>query len=449
MDAPFATGAGRPLSDQVSRETLINMYVEQVPGGKGQIVRTGRPGLRKLYEVGGEPRGVARLRGADYAVIGDGFYRVGTTSAQRLGSLFTAAGGVSFAENTTQIAICDGAGIYVWDGTTFSRVTIPVSAGSITGIDGYGIFNDRNSGRFYRTNLNDFKVVDPLNFATAETQPDKLVRAYADHREVWLFGERSIEVWANSGAAGFGFQRLGGVAIERGCAAAMSVASEDNALFWLGDDGWVYRANGYQPVRISNAGIERIIAGAAPWTDARGWVYSVPGHRFYVLSFPGRATVVYDIATGLWHQARTWGAEDWAIVGAHKLGAVVALGHGGACQIVHGLTTDAGGPLERGGISAPIVADGKRFVVDAYLLDAEVGTAPLGVEPSIMLAVSRDGETWGNERHRSLGVIGRFRHRAVWRQLGLARQMSMRFRVTDDVPFTVVGAKMDARILAS
>ena len=34
------------------------------------------------------------------------------------------------------------------------------------------------------------------------------------------------------------FERINGAFLERGCAAAFSVADDDNTIYWLGDDGY-------------------------------------------------------------------------------------------------------------------------------------------------------------------------------------------------------------------
>jgi hypothetical protein len=451
LEAPFATRAGENLSVQNTRENLLNMYVEKAPGGRGQILRTQRAGLKKNASLSGEARGVQNLRGNDYAVVGSGFYRLSTTEAFLLGTLETETGKCSFAENATQIAICDGFSLYCFDGTVLTKTTLPdgIVAGSVSGLDGYALINDRNSGKFYRTDLNDFKTVGALNFATAESQPDKLVRVFVDHREVWLAGQTSIEVWGNTGASGFSFSRVQGIALERGCAAAHSFAAEDNTVFWLGNDGFVYRADGYRPARISDEQIERLIASAAPWSDAHAWVYAVPGHKFYVLTFPGRLTVVYDITSGLWHQAKTWGSESWDVVGPVKLGASVVLAHSGICQLVKERNTDNDGIMERKATAPPIYSEGKRIAIDAYWLDVDVGTSLSSVSPSVMLTISRDGETFGNVRTRGLGAIGDYVRRAVWRNLGVSRKWTFSVSVTDDVPFTVVSGRMSARVMGS
>jgi hypothetical protein len=51
-----------------------------------------------------------------------------------------------------------------------------------------------------------------------------------DHREIWLFGNNTTEIWINIGDPDFPFQRIQGAFLEIGCAAPYSVAKADNSL---------------------------------------------------------------------------------------------------------------------------------------------------------------------------------------------------------------------------
>jgi hypothetical protein len=60
-----------------------------------------------------------------------------------------------------------------------------------------------------------------------------------------------------------------------------------------------------------------------------------------------------------------------------------------------------------------------------------VGNAAVA-EPQIMLQYSDDGgHRWSNEMWRSMGAIGLYRTRAVWRRLGQFRNRQMKLRITD------------------
>jgi hypothetical protein len=146
-----------------------------------------------------------------------------------------------------------------------------------------------------------------LDFASAEGSPDGLVSLIVDHREIWLFGTNSVEVWYDAGTSPFPLVPVQGAFNEVGCIAAFSVAKLDNGLFWLGSDargkGIVYRANGYAAQRISTHAVEWQIQEYENLSDAIAYTYQQDGHSFYVLIFPSANTTwVFDVATALWHE---------------------------------------------------------------------------------------------------------------------------------------------------
>jgi hypothetical protein len=60
-----------------------------------------------------------------------------------------------------------------------------------------------------------------------------------------------------------------------------------------------------------------------------------------------------------------------------------------------------------------------------------------------MMRISNDaGFTWGNEHWTSIGKIGEFTRRAIWRRLGMARDRVYEVRISDPVPRDVVGATL-------
>ena len=75
------------------------------------------------------------------------------------------------------------------------------------------------------------------------------------------------------------------------------------------------------------------------------------------------------------------------------------------------------------------------------LFDAGVGLATgQGSDPQAMLRWSDDGGyTWSNSHWRSIGKLGEYSHRAIWRRLGRSRHRVFELTVTDPVNATVVG----------
>ena len=123
-------------------------------------------------------------------------------------------GPVSIADNGTQIFFACNGPSYIYNNSTlvFKQINDPDFPGAVTVgyLDGYFVFNEPNSQRVWVTQLLDGTSVDPLDFASAEGSPDGLVCINIDHREAWLFGTTSVEVWYNAGSADFPLQRIQG-----------------------------------------------------------------------------------------------------------------------------------------------------------------------------------------------------------------------------------------------
>jgi hypothetical protein len=292
---------------------MVNLYPEVIPeGGKEPAYLQRCPGLAYRAVIGTGPiRAVYSLGSFLYVVSGEEFYKVDAAyNATKIGDV-TGTGPVSMADNGTQIFLaCNPDGfIYNTETLAFAKITDPDFPGAVTVgyLDGYFVFNEPNSQRVWVTSLLDGLSIDPLDFASAEGSPDGLVSLIIDHREAWLFGTNSVEVWYNSGDSDFPLTRIQGAYNEIGCIAPYSVAKMDNSVFWLGADargqGIVYRANGYQGVRVSTHAVEFAIQQYGNLADAVGYTYQQDGHTFYVLNFTDADTTwVFDAATGAWHE---------------------------------------------------------------------------------------------------------------------------------------------------
>jgi hypothetical protein len=317
MKTPILGSAYVARSINAADNRMVNLFPEVIPeGGKEAGFLNRAPGLNFLQTVGTGPiRGLwaHQTNGSDfYVVSGNEFYKLtGLNATPTLLGTVAGTGPVSIADNGTQLFIAANGPSYIYNETTnvFAQITDPDFAGAVTVayLDGYFVFNQPNSQIIWVSQLLDGTSVDPLDFASAEGSPDGVVGLIADHRELWVFGTDSVEVWYDSGAADFPLQRIQGAFNEIGCVSAFTIAKMDNGLFWLGTDargqGIVYRANGYTGVRISTHAVEYAIAQYGNISDAIAYTYQQEGHAFYVLTFPsGNATWVYDVATQAWHE---------------------------------------------------------------------------------------------------------------------------------------------------
>ena len=91
----------------------------------------------------------------------------------------------------------------------------------------------------------------------------------------------------------------------------------------------------------------------------------------------------------------------------------------------------------------------KRSAQQSLQLDLETGVGlnlGQGSDPQVMLRWSDDGgHTWSNEHWVSIGKIGEYYRRAIWRRLGMT--LKIRDRVyeisgTDPVKIAIVGAEL-------
>lgn len=538
MKTPILGGSYVARSINAADNRMVNLFAEAIPegnGGKeaGFLLRC--PGLRLLTTVGTGPiRGLWVTNGVAYVVSGSKFYSLSTTYTATLLGTVSGTGPVSMADNGTQIFIACNPESFIYNTSTavFAQITdtdFP-GAGSVGYLDGYFVFNEPDSQKFWVTSLLDGTSVDPLDFASAEGYPDNVISLIVDHREIFLFGTTSVEVWYDAGTPDFPLARIQGAFMEVGCEAAYSVAKLDNSVFWLGSDargrGIVYRANGYTPARISTNAVEYAIQGYGSISDAIAYTYQQDGHPFYVLIFPSaQATWVYDVSTTLWHERA--GFEDGQftrhrsncqmsynseiVVGDYADGRLyafdldvyadddqiqkwlrswraLATGQNNLKRTAHhslqldaetgvglnaypaydaeDLATEAGDIIVAEFVQGYLVTQaGDQLVTEAgdgnvslvtqvepaedyngYALETEAYTATPGYDPQVMLRWSDDaGHTWSNEHWNSMGKLGAYGTRTIWRRLGMTEKIRDRvYEVsgTDPVKIAIMGAEL-------
>jgi len=350
MKTPILGGTYVARSVNAADARMVNLFPEVVPeGGKEPAFLNRAPGLKLLANMGDGPiRGLWQFGGYGYAVSGEVLYRIDTLwNTFPIGTVSGSSGPVSMSDNGTQLFIACNGPSFIYNSLTleFKQIDDPDFPGAVTVgyLDGYFVFNEPNSQRLWITQLLDGTSINPLDFASAEGSPDGLVSILVDHREAWLFGTNSVEVWYDSGAADFPLSPVQGAFNEVGCIAAFSVAKLDNGIFWLGADargrGIVYRANGYTAQRVSTHAVEWQIQQYGNLSDAIAYTYQQDGHSFYVLIFPSANTTwVFDVATSLWHERAAFingsftrhrsncqmSFSNEIVVGDHELGNIYA-----------------------------------------------------------------------------------------------------------------------------
>lgn len=459
MEVPFVGSSYKMDARSFSVQRSINLYPlsSEIPNTKAVSALRGTAGLSLFATVGGGAgRGaISSTDGRGFVVSGDGFYELFADGTSTLhGSLNTQTGRVSIAENFTQIIVVDGVDGWIFTKATdnWAQITdVDFPTCSIVSYqDGYFLTFETGTQKFYISALNDGTSWDALDFTSVESSPDDLTGIISDNGNVWLFGNRSTEVYQNTGNVDFPFERIAGAIIQTGCAAGFTVQKFDNTIAWLGVDeqgrGVVWKSDGYQARRLSTQAIESRINSVADFTESYAWVYHQQGHIFYMLQIKGLdTTLVYDGATGLWHErsfldqvnnrnALHRGSNHFFFA---QKNLITDRETGAIYELSLDYQDDAGTPQIRTRISPHYFNEKKLVSYSSFELDCEVGqglTSGQGSDPKIMMKYSDDGGyTWSNELWRDLGKKGEYDTRVIWRQLGRARDRVFQVSVSDPV----------------
>jgi hypothetical protein len=465
MQVPLVGGAYKGRSTNLTPEVCINWFPERYRNDTWALVST--PGATQLAQPRQAPvRGGIEYNGKAYFVIGDGFYEILSSGQSNLkGTLNTSVGRVSMAHNGTrlnanqQIMVVDGTDGWIYDNTddTFTQISDEDFQATevVTFLDGYFVFVKKDTDRFYITALYDGTSIDYTDFATAESEPDKLLAVLSDRRDLFLFGEKTTEVWYNAGDPDNTFQRYQGGTTQTGCAAKFSVARFDNTVAWLtaterGDRMVAILGEGYSPQIISTPEVNYRLSTYTTYDDAFAYVYQHEGHEFYCLTFPSHnVTEVYDAVTQQWHQRghtitgtfpnrERYNCHVFAF-GKHLFGDAF---NGKIYQLDTSVGTIDGERVPRERITPVLTDEERRIRISSFQLDMEEGVGSSNDDDTSMwLSYSKDGgHTYSSEVAQSVGDEGEYGKRVIWRRLGVARNWNFRLRTWSPKPMVLKGA---------
>ena len=485
------------VNRNVDAQRLINWFPEMVESGSGKTEAYFKmtPGLTKLFDVGSGPvrcvhfDGLKKDDGAYvqlnrvFVVSGSEVFRfqydaVSGWNYVKIGVLGTFTGPVSAASSAQDYGVTvfvDGsANNYVYHKTTSTVENFSTFAAhapayvsvaratKVIWLDGYFIFTVQDSGAFYVSDWNSLNV-SALSQASAEGNPDNIVSLISNNRDLWLFNERTVELWANTGNASFPFERVGGGFIENGCLAPESVAKISGTVLWLGRDangqGIVNAATGPQHIRISTHAIEQEIATYSNPDDATAYCYQDGGHQLYVLNF-AEASWCYDLTTKSWHQRAYFnnGAFERSRAECHtyfpdlNIHLVGDYASGYLYKFDNSVFTDNSQTIKRLRSAPHLANDLEWMIFDKLQIDCRTGVGLDGAEtlqghdPQLILRWSDDGGyTWSNEMSISLGLIGTRKTRAIFRRLGKSRDRIFEISITDPVSCEPMSADLSIR----
>ncbi len=470
MNIPFIGGAYTDWSPNLNAQTCINLFpVIDNKEAKNVLALYGTPGLEAIVyfvsRLGYPIRGMYSLGDYLYVVTINSVWRFASDwSYTYLGALTTYSNNMSMADNGLQIMMVDGVTGYIITVATGALSTItdpdfPVST-SVTFQDGYFIVTEKDTGYFYISALYDGTSWDSTDKANAEGRSDTNRTIISNTHDLWIFGKRSIEVYYNSGNADFPFERIQGALIDVGCGAASSAIKIGGRLYWLTDQKRVARSQGYQYEFISTPHIDYQFSKYSTIEDAIAYTYTYIGHQFYVLSFPSEdKTWVYDLTTDYWHEWKSYKGVD--SVGRHRGNCSVLFGtdwyvgdytNSYVYKVNGDYFSDDTHTIIRQRAAQTINKERVNVLHHKFELDFESGVGlsggVQGEDPQVILDWSDDGgHTWSNQHWTSIGKIGEYKNRAIWRRLGRSRNRIYRTTISDPVKVVIVGAYAELEAL--
>lgn len=476
----FLGPAYQSASYMADNERLINLYPERnaSPGAPSPWRFVLRAGFQTAVSVNEAPiRGSFTTNGTDsrsFFVAGFELYELTYTVAT---DTFTAtprgvvdydANPVTFSWNGeagNQLFVTSGGSGYLLDlaSNAFSTV-LPGTATVGAYLDGWFLALDAATSTLQISDLDDGSVWDPTQIVQRSAAADPWVSMLVIHKELWLFGTQTSEVWADQGTFPFPFGPIQGAFLEQGIAAPFSAGHAGIPLCWLGaneqGNGIVWRADGYNTVQISTPAIEAEIQSYDTISDAQCMSYQLDGHHFYVLTFPDAdKTWVYDANTELWHEEAFFNVLTGQYNALRVLSHTEAFGKhlvgdrliGTLYEMSGSFYTDVGDAPLRWMRQPPRISAGqKRINFTRIQLIVDVGQGLVsgqGSDPQVMLQSSNDGgHVFGNERWVSAGKLGAFNTRVFWTQLGQARNRVDRFVGTDPIKWCLVDAEIEMTV---
>lgn len=480
----------------IGREISKNVYLEKSTNSTTKVpfYKVGCPGavvFRKSTESSVVPassagRGIWTANGRTFFVAGMYFcelHQDGTSSV--VSTLNTSYGRVRFDDDGSILFIVDGSYGYTFDLTSnvFLRVQDSYYPGVSDGVSNapnfveclntYFLVNEQNTQRYYwstpKYKAQAFNADMPtvlnywygLYYAEAKIRPGNIVALAKLAQYLLVFTATTVEVHEDTGLEGSTWQRVSSTFMNLGTRAPSSVATYQNTVFWLGNDvngtvGIFMAGTDFQPVKISERGIEQIIQSFDDLTDCDATAFAMDGHIFVSFYFPSAdRTFVYDLITQSWHE-RTYLDPDTGLDHAWRMVHTtynwsMNLFQDRISSAIYYLDSDYylnDNPDGNGynyinvDFTTPLMfTNGKMVRYVGAQVVCQQGTGlninnadGVGMDPICRLSWSNDaGATFSNEVPVHMGAIGAYSQRTRRVSLGAGRNRQFRIRCTAPV----------------
>lgn len=475
----FINGSHIAQSPALVNERTVNFYVERLQQGRGKTdgALYPVPGFEVFSaEVTGQTRGRAAFEenGVLYAIFGSQWVSISAAGVVTvIGTVVEGAAG-SAARITSNgdaggelFATSGGKGYNYTIATATMTEVLASEAAQCDNLDGFVFVLDDESSTLYASALNDCTTFPSYKQRDARSDPWRAFKVLDSL--VYLFGEKSTDIFYNAGLSPFPLAQHSAGAIPYGIAAKASIAIVGSSLIWLGRSasgiGQVLIARGTSVQEVSSHPLRVAIESyreTSTLADAQGEAFEYLGHQFYILTFPtADATWVYDLVTGEWVEWLTWNAAEGRYAAWRAGWHVIAYGEHLFCDRVGNRVwrVDPASNLDITGTAmrrlrrAPeLFADNRTLTIDKFDLIVETGIGPTPAAetdppPYVVLNYSRDhGKTWRQASEpKSLGAVGEYRANVTWNRLGTGKGWTPEIVCSENYLVRLLGATITPR----
>lgn len=371
---------------------------------------------------------------------------------------------VSFATNGTYLFMANGGRIVYTDSSTTTAYIAdgdaPTTCTHVAFLDGYLLANKTGENRCYYSNLDAPLTWTAGDYFSAAGDADHIKAIYVINRQIYLYGNVSLEIWENDGENPF--SRITSGFIQMGVIAPNSIINADNTLFWFTNNRYLakYDGRGY-PERISTP-YDKEIQSFETISDCRSTYMVIDGKDFLIFSFVSEGrTLVYNIQADDWCEWRylnqttqafeRWIGNCYSYAPAWGMSIVGSRIDSKLLLQSSDYLTDSGSEIcltrTTGHISYGSLNKKKSKVLR---LIAKRGTGQLTSRtPVLMLQWNDNNQGFGAEHEISLGDAGQTEIIKRIIRTGIYRTRQYRFKITDPVDSIFLSAEEDIEVLSS
>jgi len=308
---------------------MVNCSIQKRGTGEGEAVYISqRPAIDVYYDSGSDAaadkgRGIHyfNTNATVYFINDDTIYR--DAYSNPIATISSGDEICEFTELGGYVVVLDQQNREMWlidethNVTQVTDVDFPLNpAHGLVQLDGF-LFVLDTSGLIWQSGLDDPTSWEALDFVDAERENDggKYLAKVMDN--IAALGTRTIEFFYNAGnPSNSVLNRRSDVFYNVGCAFDESVWSNDNFVFFLGNDArgqlGVYKLQGMQLGKVSTADLDNYLTVSVAESNVRGigCGFAANGTNYYMLTLYGItealereyvSTLVFEEGSGVWH----------------------------------------------------------------------------------------------------------------------------------------------------